>query len=341
MYKRSSPEALTIASLGRADSKIPDKTCRGITVAGKACRKPIKKGSRDKYCHLHLDQQATSRSRLLGAKGATTIAVLEQDDEEVYVDQRRQQSAKVRPRDQYPTPSSSPTPSPSTPKRNTPVRKPVPSLAFPPEQRFRTPSLQLSPPASIPPPTPPTSPHSVKSPPSSPSPIRPNKSGISKLGKAFQRLFLAGTKKSHPSSTTYTYPASLGPAFKRNDLPLSRYPRTITPTGLPGSSKPLKPVSATDQSPSNAQPSKPVKAPALQQRPPTSILALAQSRTAIIDGVQRSWETLWVPGIDGCGAHIICKGFHPSQSSLMHRMVKSLSVGSWEAETADLYACSP
>src|SRR5579859_7628666 len=24
-------------------------------------------------------------------------------------------------------------------------------------------------------------------------------------------------------------------------------------------------------------------------------------------GVQRSWETMWVPGIDGLGAHIICR----------------------------------
>jgi len=56
MYKHS-PEALSLAALGRADSKRPDKTCRGITSDGKPCRKPLKKGSQEKYCHLHREQQ--------------------------------------------------------------------------------------------------------------------------------------------------------------------------------------------------------------------------------------------------------------------------------------------
>src|SRR5271167_2353806 len=116
MYKRHSPEALSLASLGRADSKRPDKTCRGITTAGKPCRKPLKKGSREKYCHFHRDQQSTYRARLLGAR-TTTMTIVEEYEED----------SINEPNTGYPTPA----PSPSPPRRISPTRKPVPTATFP------------------------------------------------------------------------------------------------------------------------------------------------------------------------------------------------------------------
>src|SRR6202035_1560528 len=153
MYKHSSPEALTLKALGRADSKLPDKTCRGITTAGKACRKPLKKGVREKYCHLHRDQNTLSQAKLLGAKTRTMTIVEEYQDDTEWETPPPQAHATNNTFRQYPAPL--PTPSPSPQRRVSPSRKPVPSLLLTPESQIRHPSLQLSPPPSIPPPTPP------------------------------------------------------------------------------------------------------------------------------------------------------------------------------------------
>jgi hypothetical protein len=55
-----SPEERALATLGRTDSKCPDRTCCGITAEGKPCRR-LKRG-REKYCYLHLDQQQVPRA---------------------------------------------------------------------------------------------------------------------------------------------------------------------------------------------------------------------------------------------------------------------------------------
>ena len=306
MYKRSSPEALSLASLGRTDSKITDRTCRGITTAGRPCRNPLKKGSRDKYCHLHKDQQSTYRARLLGAKASATV-VEEYNEDDVLSDEREPTSQKNTKKciPGYPTPS----PSPSIPRRVSPRRKPVPSIAFPPEQNERPPSLQLSPPSSLSLPTPPSSIHS----PQSIAPPPRQKNCISKMTRAIRKLFSSKPGKSqHNNVKDYTpeFTLSLGPAFRRNDLPLSRYPTQITPCGLPSSpSTPIRRPNAQILPPSPTYTTKSIRSniPPLQCRPPTEVLALSQSR-AVTTGVQRSWETMWVPGIDGLGAHIICKG---------------------------------
>lgn len=350
MYKRSSPEALSLATLGRADSKRPDKTCRGITTAGKACRKPLKKGSREKYCHLHRDQQATFRSRLLGAK--TTITVVEETAEDLETEEPSQLHLKTTSAvSQYPTPSPTASPSPNNSSRNwSPARKPVPSIAYPPQQYVRPPSLQLSPPPSIPPPTPPAS---IDSP--SPAPVQRQKKGLSKFGKAFRRLFHPAKTNFTPSEAIVARTPSLKATFRKNEIGGSRYPQTITPAGLPSSkppnslphsmiSPPLQPPiaqpfppSPPDSSSSNSPP------PELQSRvsPP-----IAKPQHNIIShvprinpnqphktGVQRSWETMWVPGIDGLGAHIICREWlSPSLSAIGRQKLLScmrapLSIG--------------
>ena len=174
MYKRSSPEALSLASLGRADSKRPDKTCCGITTAGKPCRKALKMGSREKYCYLHHDQQATYRAKLLGAR--ETIV-------EEFEDENTNANQKSIPKGYF-TPPPSPSPSRRKPLR----RKPVPSIAFPAKQPVRAPSFQLSPPQSIAPPAPPTPPLSVHSPKINSS-QQPQKKGLFKLGRAVRNIF--------------------------------------------------------------------------------------------------------------------------------------------------------
>ena len=124
MYKHSSPEALSLASLGRADSKRPDKTCRGITTAGKPCRKPLKNGAREKYCHLHRDQQTFSRSSLLGAT-RTVVEVDEEEDFYEHVDGRSVGNTSRFLPSGYPAPM---TPSPSPPRQSSLSRRPVPSI---------------------------------------------------------------------------------------------------------------------------------------------------------------------------------------------------------------------
>src|SRR5271169_2884840 len=128
MYKRSSPEALSLASLGRADSKRPDRTCRGITTAGRPCRNALKKGSKEKYCHLHLDQQSTYPAKLLRAKTATMTLVEEYESES---------RTNVNQFIGYPTPA----PSPPPPRRTSPPKKPLPPVKFPTEKSARLPSL--------------------------------------------------------------------------------------------------------------------------------------------------------------------------------------------------------
>lgn len=327
MYKRSSPEALSLAALGRVDSKRPDKTCRGITTAGKACRKPLKKGSRDKYCHLHRDQQAVFRSRLLGAR-TTTITVVEEDTEEVDLEQlpRHKDSRPLVSFNQYSTPS--PTPSPSPPNNKignwSPARKPVPCVAYPPPKVARPPSLQLSPPPSIPPPTPPLSMNSPN-----PKPAQRQKKGLYKLRMAFRKLFHSGKTKSSDEIDIRRTP-SLNATFRKNELGPSRYPQAITPAGLPSSNpsitgpqlmKPATrphnpstqslPPSPPDSSASHAHssntPSRPSPPLATPQTTIISHLSRITQTQPLRLGVQRSWETMWVPGIDGLGAHIICK----------------------------------
>lgn len=312
MYKHSSPEALSIVTLGRADSKIPDKTCRGITVAGKACRNPLKKGSKERYCHLHRDQSSTQQSRLLGAKTRETVPILGESDDDSYgytSDKKSEPVISVS-KILYPTPSPSPKPLPSLPQnRKSPVRKPVPSIAYPPQQQFRSPSLQLSPPASIPPPTPPTPTQCLSPSIVSPAIIRQQKPGFGKLSKTFRKIFQSHEPKSQQLTPVDFHTVPLETVFDSIDVALSRYPHSITPNGLPKLSQPTEPPSSLHQqellTPHHSPKSPSI--PRLQERPPTAVLALAQSRS----GVERSWETMWVPGIDGLGAHIICKGSYP------------------------------
>jgi hypothetical protein len=318
MYKRHSPEALSLASLGRADSKRADKTCRGITIAGRQCRNPIKKGSREKYCYLHCDQQSTYRAKLLGARTTTMTIVEECEDDSMN-----------EPNTGYPTPA----PSPSPPRRNFPARKPVPTATFPAKQYARPPSLQLSPPLSIPPPSipPPTPPLSIPSPNLKPL-SQKQKKGPFKLGRAIQSIFRPNSGKSGKSTSpkvSVHYNPSLGTTLRRNDIFPMRYPQIIPPT----TSKPSTPLTQPPSRPTRNYPpqdsqylppspqrtqkqfkSAQSNIPLLQGRPPTPILALAQSGTATIEvrgnntSIQRSWKTMWVPGIDGLGAHIICEG---------------------------------
>jgi T5orf172 domain len=211
----------------------------------------------------------------------------------------------------YPTPL----PSPSLP-RSTPVRKPVQSITYPPQQRVREPSLQLSPPPSIPPPTPP---ESIESPSPPTKPLhKTQKNKFAKFGKAIRKLFHSNVEKPPRQQSAVIYQdASLGTAFRRNDVGPSRYPQTISPTGLPNikpSTPPSPHKSAQKQSLQSVVTSNETKMPPVTGRPPTSVLLLAQSRSAT-NGVQRSWETMWVPGIAGLGAHIICKGILPSDLS--------------------------
>ena len=346
MYKRSSPEALSLASLGRADSKRPDKTCRGITTAGKPCRKALKKGAREKYCHLHRDQQTFSRSSLLGA----TRTVVEVDEDDFYEPAQR---TRVGNSSRFP-PGGYPmaTPSPSPPREVPPSRRPVPSITYPPVQHIRSPSLQLSPPAStIRPPTPPSSIHSPELTPVQP---RPNK-GFFKFGKTLRNLFRTNPEKTK-SKKLSKIPKSSGPhsptlktAIRINDLSPSRYPLTIVPSGRAGmtSHSPARrpPVHKQQYLPPSPQRTpksgkSAAKVPPVRGRPPTAVLLLAQSRSAIT-GVQRSWETMWVPGIDGLGAHIICKGILPPLVTLLtFRVAVSAFERRGFSKDFELYACT-
>lgn len=67
---KESPEAISLATLGRSDSKRPEKTCHGLNITtGKPCRKPLKKDGGERYCHIHRDQQfAQPRPPLSWAK---------------------------------------------------------------------------------------------------------------------------------------------------------------------------------------------------------------------------------------------------------------------------------
>jgi len=291
MYKRHSPEALSLTSLGRADSKRPDSTCRGITTAGRPCRKPIKKGSKEKYCHLHRDQQSTARSRLLGAKTRTV-------DEEFEVG-----NDNSSPSTGYPTPLPSP-----SPLRPSSGRKPLPSISFPLTQHARLPSLQLSPPPSIAPLTPAPSIHST--PPHSAEQHQRKKNF--NLVKRIQKIFLRKTNKANDSNSTRHHPL-VETALQGGDASPSRQPQITPPSDFPSSNS-LSPSGSSPnpvhepKAPNNSTTkSNRSNVPPLQGRPPTEMLLLAQSRTATT-GVKRSWETMWVPGIDGLGAHIICKG---------------------------------
>jgi hypothetical protein len=310
MYQRSSPEALSLASLGRTDSKRPNRTCRGITTAGKPCRKALKKGSREKYCYVHRDQQSTYRSRLLGAR--TTI--VEEYEEDTY-------GSGYSTATGYPTPTSSPLPS----QRKSPRRKPVPSTAFPVKQPIQPPSFEPLPPRSIVPPSPPLSIHS----PEINSPPPPQKNGLFKLGRRIRSIFRHNSGKPKSPRVVLQYTPSVSTTFRQNDHLGSRYPQVTPPIYL----LPSKPSASLPQSPSipicktppqrNPQylPPSPQRTPkqnksnvpVLRGRLPTPVLAMAQSREETTGiragtGIQRSWETMWVPGIDGLGAHIICKG---------------------------------
>jgi hypothetical protein len=308
MYKRQSPEALHLATLGRADSKRPETTCRGITTAGKACRKALRKGSRDKYCHLHVDQETTYRSRLMRGK-LTTVKIVEEEEEEEE-ETVTPRVAKTEVKNGYVTPAASP-------KRLSPVRKPVPSSTmYTTTAGLRPPSLQFSPGPSIAPPTPP---HSIHSPTPMSDPDEPpkEKKKVFKLGKAFRKLFIHDSPKptstpAHPSHGPSVLPVD----FRRNDLYPSRYPPGISPSPPRPTAPPSPPMHAPippfhkRQMPVQFPPKPKVKAPQIQGRPSTAVLACAQSRSATT-GIQRSWETMWVPGSNGEGAHIICKGSPP------------------------------
>jgi len=311
MYKRQSPEALHLAALGRADSKRPETTCRGITTAGKACRKPLKKGSRDKYCHLHFDQQATYRSKLLRGK-ETTITMVTEGGEEGAMSATNP-IVKTVVSNGYATPAASP-------KRLSPARKPVPSDNMVSQHPgLRPPSLPLCPGPSVPPPTPP---HSVCSVTPMPNKLSRNKEKkrFFKLARAFRKLFIDDSPTSTPAIAVC--PARNPPPLpvdpRRDDLYPSRYPppgllhyppKIHTPPSPTPARPPIPPVHQHRIPPQYPTKHK-VVVPQIQGRPPTPVLAFAQSRSGIT-GIQRSWETMWVPGIDGHGSHIICKGLLP------------------------------
>ena len=314
MYKRQSPEALHLATLGRADSKRPETTCRGITTAGKACRKPLKKGSRDKYCHLHLDQQTTYRSKLLRGKEITITMVTEGGEEDGWTSAARP-SAKTVVLNGYVTPAPSP-------KQPSPARKPAPSGTMDSQRPgLRPPSLQLPPGPIIPPPTPPHSVHSVTPMPNKLSRNKEKKRSF-KLASAFRKLFIDDSPTSTPALAVC--PPALPVDPRRSDLYLSRYPppglllnppKNLTPPSPAPARPPIPPVHQ-HRIPMLSPTKHKVMVPQIQGRPPTPILAFAQSRSGIT-GIQRSWETMWVPGIDGHGAHIICKGLLPQLFRLL------------------------
>jgi hypothetical protein len=299
--RQLSPETLSLSTLGRADSKCVETTCHGITTAGRPCRKALKKGSSEKFCHIHRSQQQIAPSKLRPVK--------ESDSEEI--DTEPPQSTGAIATD-YPTPSPSP---PLLPPKS-PARKRMPSIVYPPEQHLRSPSLQLSPPPSIPPPTPPESIHDLPSP--CPKPVQRSQGNrFIKLGKTIRKLFLQDAEKpsTRPEKNLIYQEVSLGTAILGNDLAPSRYPQAISPTGLPNSklmAPALPPRLAPNPTPMS-NPKSEKKVPAVNGRPPTAVLMLAQSRSATTR-VQTSWETMWVPGFDGLGAHIICRGTsHPRQ----------------------------
>lgn len=343
MYKRSSPEALSLASLGRADSKRPDRTCRGITTAGKPCRKALKKGAREKYCHLHRGQQSISRSSLLGA--ARTVVEV---DEEDYYDPADKAATSRLPPGGY----RIATPSPSPPRQTYPSRRPVPSVTYPPVQHMRSPSFQLSPPASTirPPMTPPSSIHSPEL-----KRAQPQSSKVFfKFGKALRQLFRPNPEKAKPKKLAKTPKSSarqdptLKTTIQANDLSPSRYPQTVSPSGQFGTTSYPPTRRAPFRKPQYLPPSpqrtprsdkSTSKVPLVRGRPPTAVLLLAQSRSAIT-GVQRSWETMWVPGMDGLGAHIICKGIIFHVMSLTFRMAVSRFECRGSPKDIKLYACS-
>lgn len=310
MYKQSSPEALSLASLGRADSKPPDRTCRGITTVGKPCRKPLKKGTRDKYCHLHKEQSGTFQGEL------TTTVVEEYDSPSEAHRVRPQMHVKDTATVSW---NMYPTPSPSPPRKASPIRKPVPSIWHPPQSRVDAPSMQLSHPARSAPPTWLSSSHLITQ-----TPVQRQNGGMSKLGIVVRRIFRLHSKKSAPTSVKYP---SLGTTFRRNDeLGPSRYPQIISPSTLPLSDphKRLPPspmatpprqqppqnqilLPSPQRTPKNSTSS---NVPLIQSRPPTSAMAMAQSRTRA--GIEKSWETMWVPGANGYGAYITCNGTPPT-----------------------------
>jgi len=334
MY-RSSPEALSLVTLGRADSKRVDTTCHGLTTAGKPCRKPLKKGSKDKYCHLHRDQEAAAGRKLVGAKTTTTTVVKEigSKQNEAPLSRKPMMASNTQTTYGYITPSPSPSPS----RKVSPSIKPLPqSILVPAQPARRPPSFQLSPPASISPPTPPLSITSSSA--STPSPQPPKKVSF-KLGKVFKKMFYHNSGKAKVVITTSPAYATSINTIRRNELSPTPYPRNITPTGIPStlslpeSKNARKPVPKTNSDPilqsSRTSPIVPRRSPAVA----------VQSRSTS-QGVQRSWETMWVPGIDGLGAHIICKGTRFQYDRLTCRMVKSGIKSCWTTESVELYACS-
>lgn len=335
MYKSSSPEALSLSSLGRADSKRPETTCHGITVAGKPCRKPLKKGSRSKYCHLHMNQERSLRSNLVRKR--ETI-VLGEHDERPGFEALKSQNEEER-INAYRFGHSTTLVSPPLSSRMVPTRKPLQSPTVPAAENMPAPSMQLSTAPSTRP-WPPTTHSSIHS----TSPTPQNKS-IS-FGKMIRKLFR------HEKSKIPKYPHSLGNKLVPNDIGLPRYPQTTPPSAVPRSGSPI-PIELQARLPhakrrppsiggnlKGSNPVRPVKVPQVQCRSPTSALQLAQSGAAIYNGVQRSWETMWVPGIDGLGSHIICKGTLFSSCTFNHRMVKSRIKSRWKTKIVELYACA-
>ena len=201
----------------------------------------------------------------------------------------------------------------------------MPSIAFPAKQSVLPPSFQLSPPQGIAPPSPPLSIHS----PEVNSSPRPQKNGLFTLGRRIRNIFRPNSGRSKSSKVSLQYTPSVSRTFRQNAHLGSRYPQIMPSTYLP----PSKPSTPLPQPPSNPISKTPPQrnpqylppspqrtpkqneshVPVLQGRPPTALLAMAQprtlrTRTQAGTDIQRSWETMWVPGIDSLGAHIICKG---------------------------------
>ena len=292
MYKRHSPEALSLVSLGRADSKRADVTCRGITTTGKACRNAIKKGSSEKFCHLHRDQKSASWERLY--EGRATITGVEE-----YGDKPTRPESKQLTFKGYPTPSPSPSPSsspsPSPPRRGSPPRKADASVTFPPKQTV--PNL-----SSI------TPPLSSRSPNLNPDLKQHAIKRLFNFRGRVQNIFQSGSRNSKSSTVALVpYTPSLG-TLRRNDVFPSLYPKLMS--SQQSTPLPQLPSRMTHEIPQRTPQSilpSPQRTPPKAKHSNVPVLRTNSPRTPSA-GVERSWETMWVPGINNLGAHITCKG---------------------------------
>jgi hypothetical protein len=201
--------------------------------------------------------------------------------------------------DKYPTPSPSPPPRVAAPHIALKQTLAVPQRKPVAFAATQHP-LQFSTPPRIFPLSPP---RSVLSTLSTTSPGLKPKINEKQLTKAFRKLLRASTPESRQIATLPT-------------------PQTPPPAKLV---LPTTPVSPTL-----------VRYPRPVARDPTSPFGGKASPT-IASGVQRSWEKMWVPGIDRLGGYITCKrGSHPCLPNL--RMAIPRIIHPRHAELVGMYA---